>query len=175
MAKAGLEREERKRRLRTFESDLAVLAQYGLKPIFDPDTYPAEIQPLWAKLADIPDDAEEALEFWINDGSLDTRLTDAGPRGKWTRLINARLLGFELPSDWQQAKVETDKKKRRLPKRHQSETQGILSGEEIVGARKNQGWSQRYLAIRMGKSQSWIRDVENGRFQANKEDQAFLG
>jgi DNA-binding transcriptional regulator YiaG len=174
ITKAAIDREERKRRIRTFESDLAVLDQYGLKPIFDPVTYPQEIQPLWAKLAELPDDAEEALEFWMNDGNNGTRLTDASPRGKWNRLMNARLLGFEIPPDWQQPKTSSNSEKQRSTQRKKSEIQPALSGEQIVIARKNRGWSQRDLAVRMGKSQSWIRDIENGRFHVNKEDQASL-
>lgn len=174
IAKASLDREERKRRLRTFESDLQVLDRYGLKPMFDPMTYPPEIQPLWVKLAEIPDDAEEALEFWMNDGSNSARLTDASPRGKWTRLMNARLLGFELPSDWQQAKAVTKKEKHRSTQHKKYESQSALSGEQIAIARKDRGWSQRELAIRMGKSQSWIRDIENGRFGLKREDRTSL-
>jgi DNA-binding transcriptional regulator YiaG len=172
--KAGSDREERKRRLRTFESDLAVLNEYGLKPIFDPVTYPPEIQPLWVKLAEIPDDADEALEFWINDGSNGNSLTDASPRGKWNHLMNARLLGFDLPSDWQQTKTTTKKEKHRSTKRQKSSSQPTLSGDQIAIARKDRGWSQRDLALRMGKSQSWIRDIENGRFRLKREDQASL-
>lgn len=174
MNRANLEREERKRRLRTFESDLAVLDQYGLKPIFDPETYPTEIQPLWAKLAALPDDADEAIEFWINDGSNDSRLTDAGPRGKWTRLLDARLDGFELPPDWGHTRPEKPKRKQRSSSPQKSIKQVTLTGEQIVTARKNKGWSQRELAAKVGKSQSWIRDLENGRFRANKEDQTLL-
>jgi len=40
------QREERKRLLRTFENDLEVLNHYGMKPVFDPVTYPPAIQPL---------------------------------------------------------------------------------------------------------------------------------
>ena len=105
--KATCDREERKRRLRTFENDLAILDQYGLKPIFDTETYPLEIQPLWAKLADLPDDADEALDFWINDGGSDQSLTDNAPRGKWNRLLNARLLVFQLPDDWTKTQTQT--------------------------------------------------------------------
>ncbi len=174
MAKANVEREERKRRLRTFESDLAVLDQYGLKPIFDPDTYPPDIRPLWAKLAEIPDDAEEALEFWINDGSGESHLTDAGPRGKWTRLLNARLLGFEIPPDWVNISTKPERKKSHLSGQTKSLSPSIISGEQILNARKNKGWSQRELALRVGKSQSWVRDLENGRFRVNKEYQSRL-
>jgi DNA-binding transcriptional regulator YiaG len=170
--KATSEREERKRRLRTFESDLAILNQYGLKPIFDPETYPLEIQPLWTKLDSIPDDPEAALDFWLNDGSSAHRLTDNAPRGKWNRLINARLLGFELPDDWTKTKI--DKKKPRNSRQIQKVSQPSLSGEQIINARKSRGWSQRDLAELMKKSQSWIRDIENGRFNVKKEEQKLL-
>jgi DNA-binding transcriptional regulator YiaG len=172
---ASSQREERKRLLRTFESDLEVLSHYQLKPVFDPITYPPEIQPLWAKLVNIPDDAEEALEFWMNDGNSETRLTDAGPRGKWNRLMNARILRFELPAEWEQRLSEFEKKKQQTSKRKsKSKTQALLSGEQVMTHRKNLRLSQRELAQMTGKSQSWIRDIENGRFQANAEDQVLL-
>ena len=176
--KAISDRDERKRRLKTFENDLAVLDQYGLKPIFDEETYPPEIQPLWARLADLPDDANEALDFWINDGHQDQSLTDHAPRGKWNRLMNARLLGFKLPSDWTKTKTRAEKKRQQANKQlgklaNKNEQLGF-SGQDILTARKNQGWSQRELAERIGKSQSWIRDIENGRFQPKKEEQDLL-
>lgn len=172
--KAEIDREERKRRLRTFESDLEILDRSGLKPIFDPDTYPADIQPLWAKLTDIPEDGEAALEFWMNDGSNENRLTDAAPRGKWTRLLHARLLGFELPADWAPVRIEREQKKPRTPKQQKLLTPTILSPEQIATARKNQGWSQRELAIKIGKSQSWVRDIENGRFRLKRAEHSLL-
>jgi DNA-binding transcriptional regulator YiaG len=163
---------ERQRLLKAFESDLEVLNHYGLKPIFDPVTYPVEIQPLWAKLVDIPEDAEAALEFWINDGSHGTRLTDAAPRGKWNRLMNARILYFELPPEWEQP--AKSKKKQHTGHKSQRKRQATLSTEYILEARKKLGLSQRDLAQLTGKSQSWIRDIEKGRFQAKWEDQMLL-
>jgi DNA-binding transcriptional regulator YiaG len=172
---ASANREDRKRLLRTFESDLEVLSHYGLKPVFDPLSYPPEIQPLWAKLVDLPEDAEAALEFWMNDGSNNTRLTDSGPRGKWNRLMNARISRFELPPDWYQQLSEFEKKKQQTTKRRtKSKTQSALSGEEIVRLRKSLRLTQRDLAQMTGKSQSWIRDIEKGRFRANSEDQLLL-
>lgn len=190
--KAIVQREERKRLLRTFESDLEVVNRYGLKPIFDPITYPLEIQPLWAKLADVPDDADEALDFWINDGSGNLRLTDAGPRGKWQMLTNARILSFELLSDWEQPS-DLARKKRKFgrssanaialspnqsskqnSKKIQTATLSMASGEQIANMRKKLQISQRTLAEKIGKSQSWIRDVENGRLQAKENDQALI-
>lgn len=40
VVQASASREERKRLMKTFESDLEVLNHYGLKPEFDPVTYP---------------------------------------------------------------------------------------------------------------------------------------
>jgi len=175
IAVASRQREERKRLLRTFESDLEILNHYGMKPIFDPITYPPEIQPLWAKLMDIPEDPDEALEFWTNDGGAETRLTDTGPRGKWNLLMNARILAFELPAEWEQQISESHKKQRRSVKnKRKSPVTGDLLGEQILEARKNLNLSQRELAKLAGKSQSWIRDIENGRLKAKLEDQALL-
>ncbi|MCV3214153.1 helix-turn-helix domain-containing protein [Plectonema radiosum NIES-515] len=168
-------REERKRLLRTFESDLEILHHYGIKPVFDPITYPPLIQPLWAKLIDIPEDPEEALEFWTTDGGADTRLTDAGPRGKWNLLMNARILSFELPPEWEQPIPKSDKNQRQsVTTRKKIKTTGDLLGEQILQGRKNLNLSQRELAKLTGKSQSWIRDIENGRLKAKSEDQAVL-
>jgi DNA-binding transcriptional regulator YiaG len=172
LLKASSQREERKRLLRSFESDLEVLNHYGLKPVFDPVTYSDDIQPLWAKLADLPDDAEAALEFWINDGSNDTRLTDAAPRNKWQRLMNARLLRFELPEDWAQQSPKLAKKPSKTRKQHP--LKASFSGQQVAAARKSLQLSQRGLADRLGKSQSWIRDIESGRLQLNEKDQAVL-
>lgn len=175
LAQAIAQRTFHKRLLHTFESDLEMLHYYGLKPIFDPDTYPPEIQPLWAKLSNLPDDAEAALEFWTNDGSQSQRLTDAAPRNKWKRLMNARILRFELPEEWETKSTQSKTKKRRSsPRRAAVVAKIALSSSEIVTARKQLRLSQRALANQVGKSQSWIRDVENGRFQPNEKDQALL-
>lgn len=175
-------RDDRKRLLRTFESDLEVLNHYGLKPVFDPVTYPPEIQPFRAKLTDLPDDADDALEFWMNDASHNTRLTDAAPRGKWNRLMYARILQFHLPSTWSQPLNDAKKKRTsryqsqqgKARQQGQAPSQTMLSSEQVVAARKQLGFSQRTLAERVGKSQSWIRDVENGRFQVGFKDQLTL-
>lgn len=175
VALASRQREERKRLLRTFESDLEILNHYGMKPLFDPVTYPPEIQPLWAKLVDLPEDPDEALEFWTNDGGAETRLTDTGPRGKWNLLMNARILAFELPSEWEQQISESEKKKTRTAKaKRKPKATNDLLGEQILQARKNLNLSQRELAKLTGKSQSWIRDIENGRLKAKLEDQILL-
>jgi DNA-binding transcriptional regulator YiaG len=183
LLKASTQREERKRLLRSFESDLEVLHHYGLKPVFDPVTYPPDIQPLWAKLVDLPDDAEAALEFWTDDGSRDNRLTDAAPRNKWQRLMQARFLHFELPPDWDTPFPKAGSKKSRQSERKKSAytrttPSGMdlssLSSQQIITARKQLRLSQRELANSVGKSQSWVRDIESGRLQVSSKDQHLL-
>jgi DNA-binding transcriptional regulator YiaG len=172
---ANFSREPRKRLIRKFESDLQCLNDYGIKPVFDPVTYPTNIQPLWARLADIPDDADEAMEFWINDACNETRITDAAPRGKWHLLMKARILKFELPPKWdEQLSHWENKKQQKAPSKHSNQKASPLSGEQISSARKRLGISQRKLAQQLDKSQSWIRDVENGRFSAKLNDRIKL-
>jgi DNA-binding transcriptional regulator YiaG len=174
VAAACRQRDDRKRLLRTFESDLEVLNHYGMKPQFDPITYPPNIQPLWAKLVDIPEDPDEAIEFWINDGGGTSRLTDAGPRGKWNMLMNARILSFELPPELEQQLSKAANKHKTKRNQRKTKTTGGLLGEQILQARKNLNLSQRELAKLAGKSQSWIRDIENGRLKVKLEDQSIL-
>ncbi|EDX85440.1 Helix-turn-helix domain protein [Synechococcus sp. PCC 7335] len=173
-----------KRLLKTFENDLQRLYCHGLEPIFDPETYPIEIQPLWAKAARIPDDVDEALDFWADEANR--VLTDNAPKDKWQRLLNARILGFELSDEWQQsARRPVSKRRRRPPSKHYYQSrssvsnQGAgssqsLSGLAIKAAREQQKITQRALASSLGKSQSWIRDVEKGRFSISFEDQVRL-
>ncbi len=180
LLQVATQREERKRLLRSFESDLEVLNHYGLKPVFDPVTYPADIQPLWVKLAALPDDAEAALEFWTHDGSNINRLTDAAPRNKWNRLMHARFLCFELPVGWEVQATQATQKKLRQAQRQAtvnartSQSARALSGQQIIAARKHLLLSQRALASHIGKSQSWVRDIESGRLQVGFKDQQLL-
>ena len=175
LTQAAFQTDVRKRLLRTFESDLETLNYYGIKPIFDPITYKLEIQPLWAKLANIPDDGDAAVEFWINDAKSDRSLIDSSPPGKWNMLMKARLLGFDLPPEWQEQLTKlTNKKQRKKSQRVTYKKSRDLSAEQISAARKRQGFSQRSLAEKVGKSQSWIRDLENGRLSAKPEDRELL-
>jgi len=168
------QKEERKRLIKSFENDLEVISYHGINPVFDPITYPLEIQPLWVKLKNIPEEPEAALDFWIADGSNDNRLTDIAPRGKWNRLTNARILYFEIPPEWESPKkvkvIQPQKSKQKTKVKSSIE----LSSEQIINARKNRLLSQRELALLTGKSQSWIRDIENGRFRVKGEDQMLL-
>lgn len=172
---ANINREQRKRLIKAFESDLEVLNHYGIKPVFDSLTYPDNLQPLWSKLSDIPDDPEEALLFWLNDGSQDNSLTDISPRGKWQLLMKAKIANFELPLEWQEKLTKLEnKKQQKQTRRISTKSSVILSPEQILQARQNQGLSQRKLAQLLKKSQSWVRDLEQGRFKAKIEDQKLL-
>ncbi len=173
--------QEHNRLIRVFENDLEMLNHYGIKPIFDPETYPTELQPLWARLEAVPEDGDAALDFWLEDGCSGSRLTAAGPRGKWNLLMHARIQQFELPLDWPQPSRSEPtrttnpkaKAKNRLgPKSNPPASK--LTGAEISQARQSLGISQRELARRTGKSQSWIRDVENERFQLKATDRQLL-
>lgn len=178
--------QERKRLIRLFESDLEILNHYGIKPIFDPVTYPLEIQPLWARLEGIPEDADEALDFWIEDGHTGSRLTATGPRGKWNLLMHARIQQFDLPPDWVKPARTESSPERKGPSRGsrrapasaaltpQQSSAEHLSGSEITAARQRLGLSQRELARRTGKSQSWIRDIEKERFHVGSADRQLL-
>ncbi|NJK63199.1 MAG: 4Fe-4S binding protein [Synechococcaceae cyanobacterium SM2_3_1] len=189
LLQANTHSQEQSRLIRIFESDLGLLARYGVKPVFDPITYPPTIQPLWSRLEAVPEDGEEALDFWIEDAHSDSSLTAASPRGKWNLLMYARIEQFELPPDWlPQMRNESPKpqstaqrkqhrsqkySKAKLPTHSISAFSG-LTGSDISKARQRLGFSQRDLALRTGKSQSWIRDIENERFQARAADQQIL-
>jgi DNA-binding transcriptional regulator YiaG/Pyruvate/2-oxoacid:ferredoxin oxidoreductase delta subunit len=163
-----------KRLLKTFEGDLEAIYHYGLTPIFDAETYPPDIQPLWMRVNQIPDSADEALDFWTADANHHLSLTDAAPRDKWQRLLNARLCGFELSEEWQQTIKKKSAKRRQPTKPPASRISEAIPSDVIKSARQEQQLSQRALAERLGKSQSWVRDVENGRFGISAQDQSLL-
>ena len=115
------------------------------------------------------------MEFWINDGCNEISITDPAPPGKWNLLMKARLLHFELPPEWdKQLSRWESKKQRKTQRKNINHTVSHIDGEQIVSARKQLGISQRKLAQKLGKSQSWIRDIENGRFSAKLGDRLKL-
>jgi ribosome-binding protein aMBF1 (putative translation factor) len=85
--------------------------------------------------------------------------------------MKARILHFELPSEWDKQLSRWENKKQRKNRRQKkTQTTTGLTGEQIASARKNMGISQRKLAQKIGKSQSWIRDIENSRFSVKPSD-----
>ncbi|AFY75545.1 MAG: helix-turn-helix domain-containing protein [Hydrococcus sp. C42_A2020_068] len=175
IARTNRKRDRRTQRIQTFENDLEVLYECGFKPVFDPVTYASEIQPLWAKLLDIPEDSEADLDFWIDDASKSRRITDPAPRRKWERLMNAYILKFELPTEFARGIAEFEaQKKETVTEKAKRKIQPELTGEAVIAARNNKGWSQRRLAKMMGKSQSWVRDIEHKRFEIKPADRERL-
>jgi ribosome-binding protein aMBF1 (putative translation factor) len=84
-------------------------------------------------------------------------------------------LSFELPSDWENVTPQSHRKQHRSVKGKRSvKPHDDLLGEQVLQARKAISISQRELAKLAGKSQSWIRDVENGRLKPKSEDQLLL-
>jgi Predicted transcription factor, homolog of eukaryotic MBF1 len=49
-----------------------------------------------------------------------------------------------------------------------------ITGDTIKQARLQQGISQRELSTLLHKSQSWIRDIESGRYQVKPKDMQIL-
>jgi len=159
--------EVRRKLIGTFEADLEQLFYYGLKPVFDSVTYPEDAQPVWLNAQNIPDDPEEALAYWTNDASE----SKAGIRSKekWIKILNASITAFELPEDWQ---VDLPKPKSRQRPRVSSPP--TITGDTVKKARVGQGISQRQLSALLAKSQSWIRDIESGRYRIKPGDVALL-
>jgi DNA-binding transcriptional regulator YiaG len=173
IARTSLESDRKRKRIQIFENDLEVLSECGFKPVFDPVTYNREIQPLWVKLLDVPEDGEAAIDFWIEDASKGRSIVASAPRHKWQRLMNAHILRFELPTELVEAMTgdeDKQKTKRATLKKLPSE----LTAEQIIAARSSKGWSQRRLASMMDKSQSWVRDIENSRFEIKPADRERL-
>ena len=87
--------------------------------------------------------------------------------------MKARLLHFELPPEWVQKLPQSRSKKspKTTPK---SPKHSLFLGSAIASARKRRQLSQRALASQIGKSQSWIRDIENERLQPNTKDLVLL-
>jgi DNA-binding transcriptional regulator YiaG len=173
IARINIKSDRQRKRIQIFENDLEVLSECGFKPVFDPVTYEREIQPLWVKLLDVPEDGEAAIDFWIEDAGKDRSIVASAPRHKWHRLMNAYILKFELPIELAEGTIgdgDKHKTKRATLKKLPSE----LTAEQVIAARNAKGWSQRRLASMMGRSQSWIRDIENNRFEIKPADRERL-
>lgn len=149
---AYFKRVQQKKQIETFEKDLQVLSNCGWQPIFDVASYPPAIQPFWT-------------ESYL---ACDRSQTNFSLRQKWQMLLNAKLLEFKFPLELEEALTNWQEE------RQQPTIPSELAGEQIMRARKNKGWSQRCLAEIMGKSQSWVRDVEHGRHGINSAERERL-
>jgi DNA-binding transcriptional regulator YiaG len=159
--------EVRRKVISTFEADLEQLFFYGLKPIFDDSTYPEAMRPRWIDDQNIPDDPEEAIRYWAEE-SRESKI-GINSKQKWIALLNASFKSFELPEDWRvQAPKSKSKPKVKTPIK--SPPAPEITGEIIKQARLQLGISQRELSNLLHKSQSWIRDIESGRYKVKQKD-----
>jgi ribosome-binding protein aMBF1 (putative translation factor) len=86
-----------------------------------------------------------------------------------------RLLGFELSEEWQQTvRLRTPKHRHQQSQSHAATSPEYLLSSDINAARRYHNLTQRALANRLSKSQSWIRDIAKGWFNINAEDLALL-
>lgn len=89
---------ERKRIVRLWLTSLKTLLEKRWRIAPDPDTYPFQYwveEPNSQSIAQIPDDPDEAVEFWVKDAQAEegTRITDSRKRlrGSFEQLLNGRL------------------------------------------------------------------------------------
>jgi len=159
----------RRKLITSFEADLEQLFYYGIKPLFENSTYPESIQPWWVRAQDLPDDPEEALNYWTEVAQEEK--TTVNSKQKWSQLLNAAITIREFPEDWQ---AETPKKEIRPRTNRKSTPAHSVTGAMIKRARLQQGISQRQLSTLLNKSQSWIRDIELGRYKIKPKDVQLL-
>jgi len=194
---------ERAKVVRSWTTSLKVLLEKGWRIIPDPETYPLQY---WvdlgdsALLHDVPDDPEQAAEFWAKDGSAEQgkRLTDRTKRvrGSFDRLLNGRL--WIQPPEVIAEKLDAIEEHRRAylkefePKRapfaalpdavtsdalvttRSTAIAIIQSGEQLKQLRVAKGLSQVELASRIGRSASWVKMVESGKRRIQPKDQDVL-
>ncbi|NEO25666.1 MAG: transcriptional regulator, partial [Kamptonema sp. SIO4C4] len=139
LKRAKRDREWRKILLQRYEGDLETLNHCGVQPIFNPETYPVEIQPFWAKVAAIPEESDAAVEFWIADAQNNRSITAASPRRKWQRLMNASLTHFELSSDWEKESIKPRIKQQEKRKKRTSASP-LLTNQQVREKRQQKGW-----------------------------------
>lgn len=174
LEEAKQDRESRKRLLRSYETDLLVLTEEGLRPRFHPQLYPEEIRPLWVALDEVPDDPEKALHYWTTSPGQNRLLDGQGVRNKFQRLLEARIEGFQLEKDWSDIAVKARSAAQDRCARQRPDSNTSLPPERIRASRTALGLSQRDLARLLHRSQSWVRDLESGRCRAGEVDQMRL-
>lgn len=161
--------ELRRKLITTWELDLYPLFDYGFRPLFREDCYPRAIQPDWFTAQELPDDPEEAFHYWVN------RPPEAkmNSKQKWLQLFNAAICLEEFPADWPMNFRPKWKKTPAKP-RSRPAVGHPITGALVRQARLQQHLSQRQLAALLHKSQSWLRDIEAGRYSLKPKDVALL-
>jgi len=149
--KAHKDRNARYDLKRRWDAALSELHHLRWKIDFDPETYPAEIQPDWA-LEDSTRNNKRKL-----------------PRGYWRQLLNAKI-SIAQPEPIPQLIAAGIEKPREKPRVQTAQ----LSGDKVKKSRKAKGWSQRDLAAAMGKSAMWVSLIERERLKMRPKDQILL-
>jgi DNA-binding XRE family transcriptional regulator len=175
---------------------LKALFEKGWNITPDPQTYPLSYWVDSGKSSlfnEIPDDPDEALEFWAKDASLETgsRLTDRTrrERGSFTRFLNGRLwiqppkaIADRLDAI-EQARWGGNKEieSKQIPSSAQAQPltmvkrlKEIESGEHLKQLRIAKGLNQTDLSERIGRSLSWIKMVETGKRKIQPKDHLAL-
>lgn len=157
----------RKRIVTQWKTNLKVLDSQGWKLTFDSATYPPQYLPDLPDLlplANIPDDPEQAAEFWLEDASKSEgeRLTDTvkRPYGGFEQLLTARML-VQPPTELLQ-KLEEIKETRLLAKPVTMEPQSSATPPEP----RSQKSQRRLLASEptrsLSDSSKTINQIDSG-------------
>jgi hypothetical protein len=160
---AQRDRDLRSELANTWDRDLLVLHESGLRLEFDLNTYPPEIQPDW------------------KEGG---RGEKKRPKGFWEQLRNSRL-SIHPPKEIADGIARLQRKKRTVDvSAHPVSSHSLAAksgkpgsgwdGEQIRAARERKGWSQEELGVRMGRTKMWISLIERGKRNIKPEDIAQL-
>lgn len=146
----------RKKLANNWDEDLFSLHDRGWRLRFDPETYPAEIQPIGFGRSDSrrPRGFFEQLlagHIWISPpDDWITHTLPVGERGE-----AAAATAVEIPSET-------------------VETPVTLTPQEIKAMRTERGWSQRKLATLTGLSQGLVSMMENGSRSITPDNEMIL-
>ena len=180
----------RSRFFKQFYEALEALTEIGFKFKFAP-SFPKVLLPAWAEL---PDEKTNKLDP-IETAPLEQTL----PKGFFDTWLNSVVI-VTAPLKIESAMKVFERKKRKalppkspkVPKQSnptqkleqvkiidsqtdiQPEPYPALTGEMVKQMRQSQGWTQAYLASKIGKSVSWVKLVESGRRKINESSQETL-
>lgn len=176
---------DRAKIVRSWIISLKVLMEKGWKITRDSETYPIQY---WVEdaesglLAQIPDDPEQAAEFWAKDAASEVgaRLTDKTKRmrGQFEQLLTSKI--WIQPPQIVAEKLDDIDEARRInsriePKRRsislatddipksvsEKPTLSIIeSGAQLKRLRLAKGMTQVELAQQMGRKESWVKMIE---------------
>jgi len=167
---------------------LKALIERGWVLVPDPQTYPMAYWVDDEVLEGIPNDPDDAVEFWALDATVPvgSRLSDKTrrERGSFNLFLRGKL--YVQPPKAIAEKLDAIEESRRgyevkslfpptlqeqPPSKRVSE---ITSGEHLKQMRIAKGWSQAQLAEKIGRSTSWVKMVETGKRNIQPQDHALI-